>query len=316
MINVLDFDSICETAASLQAIYVIKNMFYLIRIVAPIILIVMGMLDVLKMISASNPNQIAQGGRIIRRMFAAIAVFLVLLILDSVLNLLGKVKFSSSQCWNDATKQMVEAKYKQEELERKALDSAQSESLDSKKPQKSNGGIDYNENNDDDDSDDDSYDNDDDNYDSDDDDDSENGSEGDKIIAYAKKFVGNRYVYGGNDLNNGIDCSGFVMQVYAHFGHSLPRTSYEQCEQGKTVNGLENAKKGDILCFYDKNGRFGHVALYAGTLSNGEGKTSGVADGTKAMVHASNSRDFKDGGGIRFTSIQNYKTPGKIVRII
>ena len=46
------------------------------------------------------------------------------------------------------------------------------------------------------------------------------------IVAFAQQFVGNPYVWGGNSLTNGVDCSGFVHQVYAHFGistHGIPR---------------------------------------------------------------------------------------------
>ena len=197
---------------------------------------------------------------------------------------------------------MVDAKFQAEELERAAIDASRKQLLDAQKDKKSERKIEY----------------------SDIDenvkvDENTSGlSEGAKLIAFAKKYVGHKYVWAGNDLNTGVDCSGFVQQVYAHFGYnSLPRTSYEQCNEGKVVNGIENAKLGDIFCFYDDDGRFGHVALYAGTLSNGEGESSGVADGAKAIVHAANSREFKYGGGIRFSNIKTYyKTPGKIVRII
>ena len=298
MINILDFDSICNTAASLQTIYMIKNTFYLIRVVVPIVLIIMAMLDVIKMITASNPDQIMQGGRIVRRMFAAVAVFFVLLIVDTTLNVLGKANFSSSQCWNDATKQMVDAKYKAEELERKALDDYRKQSLENQKDKKSEREIEYNnigEN-------------------TKVDENTEGLSDRAKLIEFAKKYVGNRYVFGGNDLNNGIDCSGFVQQAYAHIGISLPRTTYDQCEKGTKIDGVENAKLGDIFCYYDNSGAFGHVTLYAGVLSNGEGESSGVSDGTKAVVHASNSQPFPS-GGIKFSNV-NYRTPGRIVRII
>ena len=45
------------------------------------------------------------------------------------------------------------------------------------------------------------------------------------LVQYALQFVGNRYVWGGTSLTNGVDCSGFTMQVYAHFGISLPHHS-------------------------------------------------------------------------------------------
>ena len=42
------------------------------------------------------------------------------------------------------------------------------------------------------------------------------------LVQFALQFVGNRYVWGGTSLTNGIDCSGFTMQVYARYGVGLP----------------------------------------------------------------------------------------------
>ena len=39
-----------------------------------------------------------------------------------------------------------------------------------------------------------------------------------ELIEYSKQFIGTPYVYGGTDLENGVDCSGFVMSVYKNFG--------------------------------------------------------------------------------------------------
>lgn len=43
-------------------------------------------------------------------------------------------------------------------------------------------------------------------------------SNGQAVVDYARQFLGNPYVYGGNSLTNGTDCSGFVKGVYAAFG--------------------------------------------------------------------------------------------------
>lgn len=92
---------------------------------------------------------------------------------------------------------------------------------------------------------------------------------GQAVVNYALQFVGNPYVYGGSSLTNGTDCSGFVMSVYNNFGVSLPHSSAADRNVGATVNGLENAQPGDIICYS------GHVGIYAG---NGQ------------IVHASTSR--------------------------
>ncbi len=95
------------------------------------------------------------------------------------------------------------------------------------------------------------------------------GSTGADVARFATQFVGNPYVYGGTSLTNGADCSGFVMSVYNNFGVSLPHSSAADRSVGATVNGIENAQPGDIICYS------GHVGIYVG---NGQ------------IVHASTSK--------------------------
>lgn len=80
---------------------------------------------------------------------------------------------------------------------------------------------------------------------------------GQAVIDFACKFIGNPYVWGGTSLTNGADCSGFVQSVYANFGISLPRTTWDMVHVGYEVS-YEQAQPGDII-LYD-----GHVGLYMG----------------------------------------------------
>ena len=80
---------------------------------------------------------------------------------------------------------------------------------------------------------------------------------GQEVIDYACQFIGNPYVWGGTSLTDGADCSGFVQSVYAHFGISLPRTSYELRSAGYEVS-YEDAQPGDLILYE------GHVGLYIG----------------------------------------------------
>ena len=82
---------------------------------------------------------------------------------------------------------------------------------------------------------------------------------GSSVASYASQFVGNPYVWGGNSLTSGCDCSGFVVQVYSHFGVDLSatRTSGALEGVGQSVS-YENIQPGDIVCYP------GHVAIYAG----------------------------------------------------
>lgn len=82
------------------------------------------------------------------------------------------------------------------------------------------------------------------------------------VVAYAKQFVGNPYVYGGNSLTNGTDCSGFTRGVYAHFGISLPRTSRSQAGAGRSIS-VGELQPGDLI-FYANGGSIYHVAMYIG----------------------------------------------------
>lgn len=81
---------------------------------------------------------------------------------------------------------------------------------------------------------------------------------------YASKFIGLPYVWGGNSLETGVDCSGLVQQVYRHFGIELPRTTYEQIGEGKSV-GMKGLKPGDLV-FFDTSSQSGadHVGIYLG----------------------------------------------------
>ena len=82
------------------------------------------------------------------------------------------------------------------------------------------------------------------------------------VVAYAKQFVGNPYVWGGSSLTSGTDCSGFTKSVYAHFGISLPRTSRSQAGAGRSIS-VSDLQPGDLI-FYANGGSIYHVAMYIG----------------------------------------------------
>ena len=83
-----------------------------------------------------------------------------------------------------------------------------------------------------------------------------------QVVNYALNFVGNPYVYGGNSLTNGTDCSGFTKLIFAEFGIYLPRTAFEQGYSGVRV-GLNNIMPGDLV-LSGYGGTIGHVAIYIG----------------------------------------------------
>ena len=115
------------------------------------------------------------------------------------------------------------------------------------------------------------------------------GKDGQAVIDYALQFVGNKYVWGGESLTKGVDCSGFVMKVYEKFGIKLPHSSYKLRSVGKKVKASD-LQPGDIICYS------GHVALYIG---NGK------------IVHAANKKD-----GIKISNNYKYKKVITIRRVL
>lgn len=89
-------------------------------------------------------------------------------------------------------------------------------------------------------------------------------SKGAEVAAYAKQFIGTPYVWGGTNLNKGVDCSGFVYSVMKHFGVSLNRSSYTMVNDGIEVSKSELAV-GDLVFFNSGgNSRISHVGIYLG----------------------------------------------------
>ena len=88
---------------------------------------------------------------------------------------------------------------------------------------------------------------------------------GQEIVDYAKQFLGTPYVYGGNDLKKGVDCSGFTKLVYAHFGISLPRTASAQHKKGGLIE-YDELLPGDLCTtVYTFESKYtGHAAIYVG----------------------------------------------------
>ena len=116
-----------------------------------------------------------------------------------------------------------------------------------------------------------------------------------QIVSFALQFVGGNYVWGGNDLYSGVDCSGFTQQVLGNFGISIPRTAGAQSVSGPQIS-MSEIQPGDLL-FYSGDGDYGigHVSMYIG---NGQ------------VVHASTPST-----GIIISDV-NYRQPTSIVNYI
>lgn len=116
-----------------------------------------------------------------------------------------------------------------------------------------------------------------------------------EIASYAQKFVGNPYVWGGESLTRGADCSGFVQTIYRQYGYSIPRVSADQARNAGKEVSVSERKPGDLIFYRNSSGNVNHVAMYIGN---------------DRIVHAANSRQ-----GI-ITSAFNYRDVYKVRRII
>ncbi len=126
---------------------------------------------------------------------------------------------------------------------------------------------------------------------------------GSKVAREAVKYIGNPYVYGGESLTGGTDCSGFTMLIYKKFGITMGHFAEWQrtganCSKRPILVEANTASlmPGDLI-FYGSSNYASHVAIYIG---NGQ------------IVHASNSRPYP-AGGIKI-STWNYMTPIRICR--
>lgn len=99
-------------------------------------------------------------------------------------------------------------------------------------------------------------------------------TDGEKIVSFAKQYLGYRYVYGGTKPSTGFDCSGFIHYVFNSCGYSISRSLSAQANTGVAVSKAE-LQPGDVVFFNNtSSGALGHVGIYIG-------------NGT--MIHAANS---------------------------
>jgi cell wall-associated NlpC family hydrolase len=107
-----------------------------------------------------------------------------------------------------------------------------------------------------------------------------------ELIDYAKTYIGTPYKYGSAIPKNGLDCSGYIMVVFAHFNVKTPRVSKDYTNEGSTIK-LADAKPGDIILFTGSDhstGIVGHIGIVTKTgpvltfISSTSGKNIGVVE--------------------------------------
>ena len=113
------------------------------------------------------------------------------------------------------------------------------------------------------------------------------------VANYALQFQGRPYKWGGENLLTGVDCSGFTMKIFQHFGYYLPHSSISQRSYGTAISWA-NKQPGDLICYNAING-IGHVGIYIGN---------------NRVIHAGSTAT-----GIH-TSVANYRSVNCVRRIV
>lgn len=123
------------------------------------------------------------------------------------------------------------------------------------------------------------------------------------VVKYLMQFKGTPYVWGGNSLTSGVDCSGLLQQGFAHFGISIPRRTYEQIGQGKAI-GWSDLQVGDAVFFDTDPGHDGpdHVGIYIGNGKMLQAPHTGDVVKVTDITSGYWAQTFK--GGRRFNGVE------------
>lgn len=120
-----------------------------------------------------------------------------------------------------------------------------------------------------------------------------------RIADIAKTAIGIPYTWGGTDLKSGVDCSGFVQQVYAQMGIKLPRVSAAQARAGRRV-GLGELQVGDLVGWDNSSRNSGadHIAIYIGNGQIIEAPRPGLSVRVRSL-----GKDEGDAWGVRLDAL-------------
>lgn len=126
----------------------------------------------------------------------------------------------------------------------------------------------------------------------------------DQILAYAKTLIGTPYKYASINPAEGLDCSGFITNVFNHFGIIVPRSSVDFTNYGVPVNFLY-AKPGDLILFTGTDSLIEIVGHMGIVTENKNGEIN--------FIHSTSGKAY----GVTITTLNKYyrKRFVKVIRI-
>lgn len=257
-------ETYCNESGVLHIIYLIKLALSIIRLAIPVILIIIVSLDILKLVISKDVEIGKTMQKIVKRLIAAVLLFVIPSILNFVLAILGNTtNIELSSCWVNATKENIEKLKQQEDEKMKKEEQSRKEGTALSTQERDNLARELRKNL--------QF------HDSTSADDftsrplnaevpfgscitgSEGKKVGEEIVKKAREYVGILdYKWGGTSLETGADCSGFTQSIYGTMGIKITRTTATQKSDGAPVASLKEAKAGDLILFY------GHVGIYNG----------------------------------------------------
>jgi cell wall-associated NlpC family hydrolase len=85
-----------------------------------------------------------------------------------------------------------------------------------------------------------------------------------ELVLNAMGFLGVPYTFGGNTVETGFDCSGFVQAIYRQtVGLMLPRQAEQQAAATENID-KKDLQPGDLVFFNTMKRAFSHVGIYVG----------------------------------------------------
>ena len=99
----------CSNPSVLKMFYLVKTGINLIQIIAPIILIIILMIDGLKSMTSEDGMNQKFISKSTKKILAAVIIFVIPAIINVILDQLGKAGYDKVDCWNQATKEGIAA---------------------------------------------------------------------------------------------------------------------------------------------------------------------------------------------------------------